>query len=67
MQLHADDLNTEPPVPYALFLPTYGAPVPGDIGSWQVDSDEEIRKYRTRQRYDWDTQPEEQVRACARG
>ena len=28
MQLHANDFNLEPPVPYTLFLPTFGDPLP---------------------------------------
>ena len=42
-------------------MPTYGPPVPGDWGSVEIDVKEEVRKYRARKKYAWDTDPAEQV------
>ena len=61
ISLHQDDLRPSPPLQWSFYMPTYGPPVPGDWGSVEIDVKEEVRKYRARQKFAWDTDPAEQV------
>ena len=61
ISLHQDDLRPAPPLQWSFYMPTYGPPVPGDWGSVEIDVKEEVRKYRARQKFAWDTEDRKSV------